>query len=1331
MASEIAVIDTGVANTASILAVLERAGGKPFLTTDAEVVRTAKLVVLPGVGAFGPAVEFLSSKGLMAPLHERIEKNMSTLSVCLGFQLLAMSSEESPGAKGIGVLPTDVVRFPSGCSTPQQGWNRVTADPRCKILKSGFAYFSNSFCMRSTPAGWTSCETNHGIPFVSAVERGRVVACQFHPELSGTLGFGILKRWIAAADTEATVPDYRSNLCRRVIPCLDVADGRVVKGIKFQELRDAGDPVEQAARYESNGADELVMLDISATTEGRATTLETVRRLRGRISMPLTVGGGVKSVEDAGRILSAGADKIAVNTAAVVNPELLTQLSDRFGNQCTVLAIDAVRAGPGKWEVVVKSGKEKTGIDVVQWAIDGVKRGAGEILLTSFDQDGTKAGYDCDLLKAVSSAVSVPVIASGGASNAGHLVDAIDAGSDAVLAASIFHYNETTIEELKSALVQHGIQIRTSGYFGASEDHGSNSNNMQPFLPLVSVEQGRAVGVVHNGKEITDVRDAVKLLALGGEITIKALDDVPATRAAVLGALNLVSCRIYANFTDVGLTYLDAGATMIIVRWPTVASWAQFPKERMCAVVEAVKGPDGWLLAGRPVAEALETLAAQFGTIMFNFADAPIDVAALKRWAKACAATGTGVCVCSSKAGIADIAACDRASVLLVLPSEVLNNHGFADALTSVLVSDRPDGLWPTIVADECHRVLGLAYSSAASVRAALEQRRGVYQSRARGLWIKGESSGATQDLLGIQVDCDRDTICFVVRQHGLGFCHRNMASCLRADSGLSGLLKTLHERRISAPEGSYTKKLYTDGTLLASKLVEEAIELSEAVAPDHVAEEAADLMYFMLVACTKAGVNLAAIERVLDTRSLKVTRRSGNPKRTLVAQRLEKMALTMRTWERAGSVQAIVEPPKGTLRRIAPDAVPALHRDPVDPSARSIAESILMDVRDYGEAALRNHALRLGDIKDGEQLVLAPADLKAAFDALDPAQQGVLQRTADRIRKFAEAQCNSVDKACKLSVPGGEAGQTIAPVEVAGCYAPGGRYPLPSSVLMGAITARVAGVKTVWVASPRPHAIVLAAAHVAGVDGLLAAGGAQAIAAFTYGAGGVPVCDAIVGPGNKFVTAAKSLVAGSVAIDMLAGPSECLVVADETADAATVASDLLAQAEHDTAARAILVSTSQELIDKVDVELQAQLATLPTAATAIVAIDRNSFAVKVATLAEAADIANRLAPEHLEIHIRDAPSHVDLFEHYGALFVGHHAAEVLGDYGAGPNHTLPTGGTARSFGGLSVHTFRRMRTWLRVDDLTASRDMVEDAVALALCEGLHGHARAAQARLV
>lgn len=250
-------------------------------------------------------------------------------------------------------------------------------------------------------------------------------------------------------------------LTRRLIPCLDVRDGRVVKGVQFSGLRDAGDPVEQATRYEQAGADELVMLDVSATPDGRKTALETVRALRAVLSIPLTVGGGVRAIDDALALLQAGADKVGVNTAAVEHPETISALATQVGAQCVVLAIDAARSTEGDgWLVVTRSGTNRTPLDAVEWARRGESLGAGEILLTSWDRDGTHSGYDLDLLAAVCGSVRIPVIASGGASSAAHMAEAIEAGADAVLAASIFHDNTTTVREVKDQLAARGVEVR-------------------------------------------------------------------------------------------------------------------------------------------------------------------------------------------------------------------------------------------------------------------------------------------------------------------------------------------------------------------------------------------------------------------------------------------------------------------------------------------------------------------------------------------------------------------------------------------------------------------------------------------------------------------------------------------------------------------------------------------------------------------------------------------------------------------------------------------------------------------------------------------------------
>lgn len=251
-------------------------------------------------------------------------------------------------------------------------------------------------------------------------------------------------------------------LARRIIPCLDVKDGRVVKGTNFVELRDAGDPVEQAAAYDAQGADEICYLDISASPEGRGAILDVVRRTANQVFAPLTVGGGVRTVADAERLLDAGADKIAINTAAIRDPQLIAACAARFGAQAIVVAIDAKRrpANVGGWEVYSHGGRTPEGLDGLAWCRQVADLGAGELLLTSMDRDGTRTGYDTELLAAVTAAVSIPVIASGGVGELAHLAEGLEAGADAVLAASIFHFGQHTIGEAKAFLASHGLAIR-------------------------------------------------------------------------------------------------------------------------------------------------------------------------------------------------------------------------------------------------------------------------------------------------------------------------------------------------------------------------------------------------------------------------------------------------------------------------------------------------------------------------------------------------------------------------------------------------------------------------------------------------------------------------------------------------------------------------------------------------------------------------------------------------------------------------------------------------------------------------------------------------------
>lgn len=410
-------------------------------------------------------------------------------------------------------------------------------------------------------------------------------------------------------------------------------------------------------------------------------------------------------------------------------------------------------------------------------------------------------------------------------------------------------------------------------------------------------------------------------------------------------------------------------------------------------------------------------------------------------------------------------------------------------------------------------------------------------------------------------------------------------------------------------------------------------------------------------------------------------------------------------------------------LRRISADEVTRMRRVPIDNGTLAATTEIVEDVRSGGEPALRRHSMRLGDLGEADPITVPRDRLEAAYGDLEPDHSATLARAAGRIESFARHQLEALQD-IDVEVEGGRAGHSWVPVEAVGAYAPGGRHPLPSSVLMTVIPARVAGVESVWVASPRPAPVTLAAAWLAGADGLLAVGGAQAVGAMAFGTVS-PRCDLIVGPGNRWVTAAKKYLYGEVGIDGLAGPSEIVVIADESASPERIAADLLGQAEHDTDAIPALITTSSTLAHEVDLEINRQLADLPTADAASEAL-LNGFAVLVGTLAEAAGVSDAIAPEHLALHVEDAETLSSRLHCYGSLFLGAGTAEAFADYGAGPNHVLPTGGGARFQSGLSVMSFLKAPTWLRLEEPSI---LARDTALFARLEGLEAHARSALQR--
>lgn len=424
----------------------------------------------------------------------------------------------------------------------------------------------------------------------------------------------------------------------------------------------------------------------------------------------------------------------------------------------------------------------------------------------------------------------------------------------------------------------------------------------------------------------------------------------------------------------------------------------------------------------------------------------------------------------------------------------------------------------------------------------------------------------------------------------------------------------------------------------------------------------------------------------------------------------------------------------EGGLRLARRDAasIRAHRSSAVDAQALAEARRIVDAVAQRGATAVREYAERFGELGPHEPMVARGPEIRRAIDSLDAETLGLIRRAVERVEAFAVAQRQALrDTLVPVHGGGGVAGHRFVAVESAGCYVPGGRYPLPSSAVMTAVPARVAGVERICSASPRAGGVTLAAAGLAGVQSVLRVGGAHAVAALAFGLPeeGLEPVDVVVGPGNKWVTAAKHAVSAVCGIDMLAGPSEVLVIADDSAEAPVIAADMLAQLEHDADARAVLVTTAEGLIQRVERQLDLQLESLPTRGVALRALG-NSFAVVVPTIEQAVAVSDAIAPEHLQVMTRDAAAVAQRCRCYGAVFVGPGTAEVLGDYGAGPNHTLPTGGSARHSSGLSVLTFVQLRTSLTLDRQSpAAAALYRDAAAFGRIEGLEAHARAAEAR--
>ncbi|TDL29565.1 histidine biosynthesis trifunctional-protein [Rickenella mellea] len=664
-----------------------------------------------------------------------------------------------------------------------------------------------------------------------------------------------------------------------------------------------------------------------------------------------------------------------------------------------------------------------------------------------------------------------------------------------------------------------------------------------------------------------------------------------------------------------------------------------------------------------------------------------------------------------------------------------------ADAFLATLKSDRPDGLFPTVVSSWPHqgKSLGLVYSSTESIRESILTGKGVYQSRKHGLWRKGETSGATQDVVRITLDCDADSLEFSVVQHGAGFCHLERMSCFGHLTGLSALEATLKSRLESAPEGSYTRRLFNDGDLLRSKIMEEAEELCNAQNKDDVAFEAADLLYFVLTRCVAAGVSLSDIEQSLDRKAKKVTRRPGNAKpQWSVPPQKPGSTQNPPVQPAEISVNALIRMRTADLALILSSDRAELLKRPVLKSDVMISKvkPIVDAVRKGGDTALLELTAKFDKVKLSS-LVLRPPYSEESM-AIDGEVSKAIDIAYANIRKFHEAQAERTTLVVE-TMPGVQCSRFARPIARVGLYVPGGTAILPSTALMLGIPAQVAGCKEIVLATP-PRADgtvspeVMYVAKLVGASAILMAGGGQAIAALAYGTETVPKVDKIFGPGNQWVTAAKMLVQNDtdalVSIDMPAGPSEVLVIADHTANPAFVAADLLSQAEHGVDSQVVLVTVSlnDEQISKIEDEVDKQARELSRVDIVRESI-KKSLIVKTATVEEAVAFSNDYAPEHLILHLDKAPKVVSAIDNAGSVFVGAYTPESCGDYASGTNHTLPTNGYARQFSGVNTQSFQKFITSQEITP-EGLQKLGPVVATLADCEGLQAHANAVRIRL-
>lgn len=662
-----------------------------------------------------------------------------------------------------------------------------------------------------------------------------------------------------------------------------------------------------------------------------------------------------------------------------------------------------------------------------------------------------------------------------------------------------------------------------------------------------------------------------------------------------------------------------------------------------------------------------------------------------------------------------------------------------SEFLFFVLTTDRNDGLYTTLVTDSQNHSLGLVYSSKESINEAIKTQSGVYQSRKRGLWYKGATSGATQKLLKLDTDCDGDCLSFVVEQSGVGFCHLNTDSCFGDLNGLSKLEQTLKSRKESAPAGSYTARLFSDSKLLSAKIKEEADELIEADTKAEVAWEAADLFYFALAKCVSEGVSLDDIEKNLDLKHLKVTRRKGDAKKKYLEQpQPEKKAPEKVPAEVSGQAELPIHLKVADVSDFNDAQVVELLKRPVQSTANimKLVNPIIENVISNGDKALIELTEKFDKVKLQSPILKAP--FPPELYQLPKEIKDALDLSIDNVYKFHKAQLVSETLKVETS-PGVVCSRFSRPIEKVGLYIPGGTAVLPSTALMLGVPAKVAGCKEIVFASPpgkdgklTPEVVYVA--QKVGALAIVLAGGAQAVAAMAYGTESVPKCDKILGPGNQFVTAAKMYVQNDTSalcsIDMPAGPSEVLVIADKLSDPDFVAADLLSQAEHGVDSQVILIAVGLDdtQISAVQSAVHGQAKQLERESIIRKCIE-HSVILRVDSPQQAFKYSNLYAPEHLILHLKDASSYVKLVDNAGSVFVGSLTPESCGDYSSGTNHTLPTYGYARMYSGVNTGTFLKFITSQEISE-QGLKSIGPAVMTVATVEGLGAHCNAVKIRM-